>query len=425
MHAWHASTAQRAADLHPNLFILPLAAAKFPAFPALVALCLLGLLWTGYGYFRARWGLVAFGVALTFVASYASFASRRVELAFHDLEIPAWGALLALGMVAAWVACSAMARRAGMDRKAVENCFVLSGLAALLAARIGYVIVTLHEVPRLEWFAFRQGGLLGMSGLVGALAAAGWFTRAIRSSFWLWLDTMAPCFALGVVLVRLGCYLEGCDFGLPLSVDAPAWLETLGRFPRWGDPDVAPVFGAPAWIQQVQSGSLDPSEVVAHAVHPIQLYEAVGGALCVGLCWYLIPRRRFHGQVGLTLLFVYSLMRFVLEALRGDAGRGLLGPYLDPKVYLPLGLLLFATAFSYGPALSVQRLRTRYLAIAASTLPAALALLGTWQLAPSATQLSATQWLSLPLTFAAAHAWLKRAAAPSLTAELSGPGVSA
>ena len=117
-------------------------------------------------------------------------------------------------------------------------------------------------------------------------------------------------------------------------------------------------------------------------------------------------------------MFGYAVVRFVLEAWRGDLDRGFFGPHLEPRIYLPLGLLLFSTAFAYGPGMSFRRGAVRVATIALATVPAALAAL----LARGSTgpvQLSLSQWLCLPLAFAAAHAWvgqtakLNAAAAPA------------
>jgi hypothetical protein len=100
-------------------------------------------------------------------------------------------------------------------------------------------------------------------------------------------------------------------------------------------------------------------------------------------------------------------MRFVLEAMRGDPARGFFGPHLEPRFYLPIGLLLFSAAFAYGPGLSFSRTRVRVVSIALSTLPAALL---AWVASASRdpVQLSVTQWSCLPLAFAVAHAWVAR-----------------
>jgi prolipoprotein diacylglyceryltransferase len=296
----------------------------------------------------------------------------------------------------------------------MANCVIVSALGALLLSRLAFVVATLHEQPKLDWLALKQGGLLGIAAVAGASLGAALYLRKHELSIWKWLDVAAPALALGVVLIRSGCYLHGCDHGLRLSADAPEWLAELGTFPRWGDPDQAPVGGALAWVQQVTSGTISPEQLHAQPVHPTQLYEAVTGLVFLGLCWYGIPRRRFDGQLGLSLLLVYALSRFLLDTLRADVPRGLLGPHLELRVYLPLGLALFAIAFAYGPALSIASARQRNLLMLLSLLPALFALWFSWWHTGPASQLSISQWLALLTAGAAAHAWSARAHAVQL-----------
>ncbi|HEU5077425.1 MAG TPA: prolipoprotein diacylglyceryl transferase family protein [Polyangiaceae bacterium] len=395
--------------MHPILFTLPLPTLEFSLLPALLALVLVGLCVAAYAEWHKTRAMTVFGAALAGTAGYASFALAGERVTLSAVQVPTWGSLVALWLVLAWGLCSRSAERNGLDRRWLGDCFVITTLGALLAARVAYVVSSGGSAPDLDLFALRQGGLSGMAALLGALSSAAWFARHHQVSFWRWLDTSAASLALGAALIRIGCYLEGCDFGVPQGAAAPAWLRAVGSFPRWGDPDQAPVFGAAAWTTQVRRGVLESDAPYSLPVQPVQLYEALAVLLLLGLVWYLEPRRRFHGQVGLTLLFGYAVVRFVFDALRGDFDRGMFGPHLAPAVYLPLGLLLFSTAFAYGPGMSFRRNGLRVASIALSTVPAALA--AWWgREFTEPVQLSLTQWLCPPLAFAAAHAWVQQTA---------------
>ena len=398
--------------MHPILFTLPLPTLEFPLLPALLALAFAGLCVAAYAEWHKARAITVFGAALAGTATYACFSLSGQRVTLGAVQVPTWGGLLALWLVLAWRLCSSNAERCGLERRWAGDCFVIAALTALVAARVTYVLASAGRAPDLDMFALRQGGLSGMAALLGALSGAAWFARHQKVSFWRWLDASAASLALGAALIRIGCYLEGCDFGIAQPAQAPTWLRALGSFPRWGDPDAAPVFGAAAWTAQVKHGLLAPEHTHSLAVEPVQLYEALAALLLLGLVWYLEPRRRFHGQVGLTLVFGYAVVRFVLEALRGDFDRGLFGPHLEPGVYLPLGLLLFSTAFAYGPGLSFRDNRVRVASIAVSAVPAALAAIFARGLTDPV-QLSLTQWLCPPLAFAAAHAWVRQTASVS------------
>ncbi len=395
--------------MHPILFTIRLPDADLRVFPGLCALAVLGLCLAGYTYWRRIPGLTAFGFALAATAAVAAYRFRDASLTLDSFAVPAWGTLLGCWLIGAWHFARATAQRLALDRETMGNCFVVSALSGLVAARAVYVLGTLAAGPDLDPLALRQGGLSGIGAVWGASLGAALFLRQRALSFWNWLDVSAPCLALGVTIVRAGCYLQGCDFGTRLSKNSPGWLAALGTFPRWGDPDQNPVFGAPAWIQQLESGEISALALHAWPVHPTELYEAVLGLVLAVVCLFGFERRRFHGQLGLGVLFVYALMRFVTETLRGDLTRGAFGPYLESRVALPVGLALFALAYSYGPAHSVVSGRQRYALIAASLAPAAVALGLTWHDHAPPAQLSVTQWMSLATALLTGYFWPLRA----------------
>ncbi len=391
--------------MHPILFSLPFPLARLSLFGPLLALALVGLGVAAYGRWRSGSGALVFGLALTGVAAYAAIAWGEHSVAFADVSVPSWGALLGLWLLAAWQLARVSAERLGTDPASVANCLVVSGVTGLLLSRLVFVASNLSEAPDLDWLALHQGGLSGMGAVLGACAGAALFVRYARLSFWQWLDLAAPLLALGLLVVRIGCYLHGCDFGVRLDPDSPDWLKALGTFPRWTDPDQGPVFGAAAWLAQVQRGSLEPNAASALPVHPVQLYEAAAGLGLALVIHGAGSRRRFHGQLGLMALLLFSLIRFLFEALRGDDARGAFGPLLEPQVSLPLGLLIFAAAFGYGPAWSVTNARRRTLLLGLSAVPALLSWFATRGAGASAQQLSLTQWLALATALGAAYAW--------------------
>jgi phosphatidylglycerol:prolipoprotein diacylglycerol transferase len=57
-------------------------------------------------------------------------------------------------------------------------------------------------------------------------------------------------------------------------------------------------------------------------VHPVQVYESAGELLLFFILLTVRTRKRFHGQVLLTYLFLYPILRTSLEFIRGDKARG-------------------------------------------------------------------------------------------------------
>jgi phosphatidylglycerol:prolipoprotein diacylglycerol transferase len=57
-------------------------------------------------------------------------------------------------------------------------------------------------------------------------------------------------------------------------------------------------------------------------LHPIQLYEAAGLLILFLILMMWRKRKAFEGELALTGFMAYSLIRFFLEFVRGDADRG-------------------------------------------------------------------------------------------------------
>ncbi len=89
-----------------------------------------------------------------------------------------------------------------------------------------------------------------------------------------------------------------------------------------------------------------PAHMQGVLLHPVQIYSSL--ALMGNLVFYrwLLRHKRFHGQVGLTWLFVYPATRFVLEFFRGDIVRGhMFGGLISTSQFVSLLFILVAGTF--------------------------------------------------------------------------------
>jgi phosphatidylglycerol:prolipoprotein diacylglycerol transferase len=81
-------------------------------------------------------------------------------------------------------------------------------------------------------------------------------------------------------------------------------------------------------------------------------------------------RQVFRGQIFFLFTFGYGALRFILELLRDDVERGDVGPAVGEHILMAGSLLVFAIAFAYGPALSIQDTRLRTVARIGAFVPA-------------------------------------------------------
>src|SRR5690606_24534903 len=112
---------------------------------------------------------------------------------------------------------------------------------------------------------------------------------------WKAFDVMMPALCIAHMFGRFGCFSAGCCYGLP--TDGPFGVK----------------FGPESLVDQIYHGV---------AIHPTQLYEAFALLLIFCGLVFLRGRKLFSGQVGLTYIMVYSVVRSIIETFRGDIIRG-------------------------------------------------------------------------------------------------------
>ncbi|RMG86047.1 MAG: prolipoprotein diacylglyceryl transferase [Candidatus Dadabacteria bacterium] len=232
---------------------------------------------------------------------------------FGKLTVYTYGLFVALGFFAAiWVA-GREAERLGLEPRKVQDLGLVVLIAALVGARLFYVLVEWEYFVEHPWQVFEiwKGGLVFYGGFVVAALASLAYVRHAGLPVWPTGDAVAPGLALGQALGRIGCFFAGCCYGA--ECDLP-WAVTFTD-PRGLAPLNLPL-------------------------HPTQLYSALGN-LGIFLVLYLGFRKRWGGtgRVFGLYLVLYPAFRFVVEFFRNDP-RGALGP-LSTSQALGIPLFLF------------------------------------------------------------------------------------
>jgi phosphatidylglycerol---prolipoprotein diacylglyceryl transferase len=115
-------------------------------------------------------------------------------------------------------------------------------------------------------------------------------------------DALTPSVGVVLAVLRVGCLLNGCCLG---TVCLAPWGL---RFPR-----TAYVF-----LAHAQARLVPPDSAWTAPVHPLPLYFAAAALAITGVTRWLLPRRRWDGEVACTGLLLFGLTSFALEFLRAD-----------------------------------------------------------------------------------------------------------
>jgi phosphatidylglycerol:prolipoprotein diacylglycerol transferase len=391
--------------VHPVLFEIPVprwGLAAAPSF-AILAIALLAIAELGR---RARNSeLVGVGGFGALASLLAAFRYRGQTFVLEPIPIYGFGALVCTGLLVGWFVTLGLAERDGLSREKIGACYFTAAVSGMVGARVLYVLTNPGDFHSLgDVLAFRGGGLVYYGGILGGFVGSLAQARKARVPWFAWADVAAPSLAVGSVFGRLGCYLAGCDYGLPLGPGAPRFLALLGTFPRWPDAVAGAGAGSPAWLDQVLYRGLPLDSTASLPVHPTQLYESVLAACLLAALLAVRARRRFRGQVFLTYLIGYGMLRYLLEIVRDDPERGFYGPHAGANVLVPLGLSLVAAAFVVGPVRALEGKVPRAVAAAAAlscVVATALRLRNT----TAPIQLSTSQWIAIGSACLAAALW--------------------
>ena len=316
-----------------------------------------------------------------------------------DFPVFSYGVMLGLSFVVGWYVTLGLAERDGLPKEMLATCFVVTAISALVFSRLLFVVTnpdSFHGIG--DVFAVRSGGMVAYGGFLGGFIGSVGYLRWKGYPLLPWADVAVPALAAGLFVTRIGCYLNGCDFGKPLGPDAPGWLAKAGTFPQW-DKAMGAGDGSPAYVQHFNAHMLAPDATTSLAVHPTQLYESFVGLSLVVLLLLARRRQRFRGQIFLTFAFAYGVARFLLEIWRDDLERGDLATGLPPHVLFPLCYAIFGGAFAIGFAHLAPKGIVRRVLQALAFVPAIYAYVtmrpGAFVMAEAPGHLSTSQFIGL------------------------------
>lgn len=221
----------------------------------------------------------------------------------------------AAGALAVLVATAIEAQRMRLDPWTMY----LAGIVALGGALLGGELYVFLAAPG----HVADGAERGAIGAFAGAAALGSLVLVWRGGEWLrYADASVPGIALGYAVYRIGCFINGCCFGIPTNLP---WGVTFGP-------------GTEAFAFQVAQGLIAPDAVRTLPVHPAQLYHAAFGlaAFFVLLRW----NSSYPGSRLALALALYGAGRFGIEFLRAET-QPVLGP-LDVNHIACLAMLMAA-----------------------------------------------------------------------------------
>jgi len=231
------------------------------------------------------------------------------------ITVHSYGALIGIGILAAFMTAMYRARRLGLDADFVFDVGFYSGIIGIISTRLMYYIVELPQIikePSMLWdFGY---GYVVYGGIIGGVLTGLIYCKKKRKSFMDYFDLVMPSIALAQAFGRLGCFMAGCCYG------------------RRTDSFIGIAF---------QHSEMAPNGV---KLIPTQLISSAGDLLNYLILIWFAKRSKKSGQVGAMYLILYSIGRFFVETLRDDY-RGSIGIFSTSQLIsmgtIVIGIILF------------------------------------------------------------------------------------
>ena len=144
-------------------------------------------------------------------------------------------------------------------------------IGSIIGARVYYILFFdingLLKDP-IAVFKVWQGGLSIHGGILAGVVTGLIFSRLKKISFWVLSDLVSPSIILGQAIGRIGCYLNGCCFGINNQ--------------------------------------------------PTQIYELILDFIGFLLLWNLRKKIKMKGGLFLLYLMIYAVIRIIVSRFRAD-----------------------------------------------------------------------------------------------------------
>jgi phosphatidylglycerol:prolipoprotein diacylglycerol transferase len=244
-------------------------------------------------------------------------------LKIGTFAVHSYGLLLAIAFLAGiqLFLSRGHARGLSVDRLSTLSLWLL--ILAIVGGRILFVLTHWDEYKAdpVGIFRFWEGGLMVYGGYIFAIAGGIFYVRRTGLQVWRVGDAAAPSMALGIGIGRLGCFLNGCCYGLPTTLP-------------WGI----------KFPPESYSSTAFPGE----HLHPSQIYASAAGFGLFALLLVLDRKWRFDGWLFWSYIAMDAGLRFLIDFTR----------YYDKTSYLGR---IGGLSFNMNQLLSVGLIATAWI----------------------------------------------------------------
>jgi phosphatidylglycerol:prolipoprotein diacylglycerol transferase len=277
-----------------------------------------------------------------------------ILLRLGPITIYSYGLMMALGFIAADLACASEFKRHGYKSEWASTLILWTAISGLVGSRIYDIFDNWsHYAANPSEMIFSGAGFVWYGGLAGGLVASYFIARYYRIRWLVLADMGAPGLVLGHAIGRIGCQLSGDgDWG---TVSNLPWAMAYHRaIVGWNGHTVLALSGnhlVPA------PGCNDTGCAPWVRVHPAPVYETI---LYVGVflfLWSIRKKAHVDGQIFYLYLILAGASRFLVEFVRVNPR--VLWVFSEAQIIALLMIAVGAAAYAWSSMTAPSRAAAR------------------------------------------------------------------
>ena len=252
------------------------------------------------------------------------------------IEFGVYALFFLIATVTVLVGCTLFAIKRGFEIKKIITVLVVMLVAAVVGARLlnGLINFGEYSTHPEKLFAFSATGFSEYGGILFAAISGYIVCRILKINTLKLADTFIPFLGIGIGIMRIGCFMNGCCFGqetnLPWGVNFPLL--------------------SPAHVHQIgEHGNFTD----VRAVHPTQLYELAAAILFSVVAFVILRKKLKPGMAFFVFMSGFSVFRLFNSFLRVQPDTFVAPVYFYPALYLSIAL--FGVYFVIRNKLQLQK----------------------------------------------------------------------
>ncbi len=241
----------------------------------------------------------------------------REIIQLGPIHIYTYGFMQFLAFIAGIFLSVKRAKKYEIDKNVIFDLAFWILIGGIAGGRIWYIIehFSFYQNNLASIFYVWEGGLVISCGLLLGFITGFVYIKKNKLSFLELADIVSPAILLGIAIGRIGCFLNGCCYGME--------SDKLGI-----------IFHDRSYCQL-------PTEVPSGIkVIPTQIYSSVSAFFFTVFLLLLDKRKKYYGETFSWLLVFYGVHRFSIDFLRFYEGKATLLKFITLSQALSIILIL-------------------------------------------------------------------------------------